>query len=221
MRRALPSFPWTRLLWESWIWNEFTGNWPLCPRGLQGVLLSLNRRLAEVNHNLSRLYASKKRHDIKDLKGRDVFDFKEPEQLYTITQGWASLVCQGEKGYVKIAEMEQGDFIGRVPFLDIGHEPDQAVLLPSEDFSVEKISVTEMVTEYENSPNMIQCIASYISNCVGRYHHAGPGSRKITIDSTYLESTEFYSTLNPVIFSFSFSILTIRCSGRSIHPQAA
>ncbi|SHK81553.1 Cyclic nucleotide-binding domain-containing protein [Desulfatibacillum alkenivorans DSM 16219] len=138
----------------------------LMSRNLRGVLLGLNRRLAEVNHNLSRLYVSDTTYDIKSLNGRDVFDFNGSDKLFTITQGWASLVAKGQKGYVKVAEMEHGDFVGRVPFLDLGHEPGQAVLLPSEDFAVEELPTEDIVAEYENSSNMIQCIASYISNCV-------------------------------------------------------
>ncbi|MBI9075193.1 MAG: DUF4388 domain-containing protein [Desulfatibacillum sp.] len=139
----------------------------LMSQGLQGILLSLNRRLAEVNFNLSRLHVSGNKTDLKNLEGKGRFNLDQgKDALYSITRGWASLVCKADKGYVRIAELESGDFVGRAPFLDIGHEPGQAVLLPSDDFSVNELPLQEIVEEYENSSNMIKCIASYISNCV-------------------------------------------------------
>ena len=138
----------------------------LMSSGLQGVLLGLNHRLAEVNFNLARLHVSEKKFDIQGIKGKSCFDCSNGQPLCVITHGWASLVCKADKGYVKIGEVEQGDFVGRVPFLDIGHEPGQAILLTSDDFAVQELPIEDIVAEYENSSNMIQCIASYISNCV-------------------------------------------------------
>ena len=137
------------------------------PGELKRVLLSLNRRLVEVNHHYSRIHSGKKLRDYVSLKGKKVFTPGEKgNELFFVTEGYASVVCKSKQGFVKVAELEPGDFVGPAPFLDLGHEPHNAVILPSEHFTVSQVATGDIVEQYENSSNMIKCIAKYISNCV-------------------------------------------------------
>ncbi len=127
--------------------------------------MSLDRRLKEVTDRAVEICL--KENKFKEFT-KDKKPFKEKgEKLFTIRQGEASVIRKIKEGYVPLANLGPEDFVGHVPFFDIGHEPGSASVFVSDDFEVSELDISCLQEEYSLlSPalkNLIENIATCIS----------------------------------------------------------
>ncbi|MFC1895088.1 cyclic nucleotide-binding domain-containing protein, partial [Thermodesulfobacteriota bacterium] len=88
------------------------------------------------------------------------------EGFFAITHGEAAVVRRTDAGSVPLAKLGQGDFMGPIPFLDIGHEPHSAVVYVSEDFKVKGLDIEALQQEYEGLSVPFQNIIEHVASCV-------------------------------------------------------
>ena len=70
------------------------------------------------------------------------------ERLFTIKDGEAIIARQAESGYVPLVRLKKGDFFGRIPFLDMGHEPYSAAVFSSENLKLAAVDSDKLKSEH-------------------------------------------------------------------------
>lgn len=135
---------------------------------LRNLVRSLERRLREVTDKAVAIYLKKgniKKY-LKDTKLVMRQSNSELGNFFKITEGEAFIVQHTDIGYLPLAHLNEGDFIGKIPFLDIGQEPIAASVFASKEFKVSKPDLKSLKEEYDEiSPmlkNMIENVATSI-----------------------------------------------------------
>jgi CRP-like cAMP-binding protein len=134
---------------------------------LREIILGLDKRLKEVTERAIATYT--KQNSIEDfIKDRTPFieQGKNDERVLIITQGEASIVRNTDYGDILLANLEEGDFLGRVPFLNIGHEPHSASVLASEDFEAKELDPDDLLEQYERLSATVRNIIEHLAICV-------------------------------------------------------
>ncbi len=131
------------------------------------ILLSLDRRLKQVTDRSVDAYfneASKIDFDNLDV---NIPQGKDNGKLGIIREGTAFVVRKTKTGDALLACLSPGDFIGRLPFIEMDHEPIAASVYSSRDLMVEDVDPREIAAEYQRlSPtfkNIINNIAAGVS----------------------------------------------------------
>jgi len=135
---------------------------------LRGYILSLDRRLNQVTTACVDYYTGID-NLTKAIRGKEPMPTQglKEGRLLRIEKGHAALVRKTEYGTLFIAHLGEGDYLGTVPFLDIGHEPHQASVFASGDMKTADIDVRSIGEEYEDLSltfkNLIENVAVNIS----------------------------------------------------------
>jgi CRP-like cAMP-binding protein len=137
-------------------------------RDFKDFAISLDRRRRDLTNKAVDVYL--KQDNLKERlanKKNTIKQGQKDENLYRITQGQAAIVRKIPEGYVLLAILGQGDFIGHISFLDIGHEPYSASVFTTEDFQSDKINSENLRKEYDGLSstlrNLIESVATTIS----------------------------------------------------------
>jgi CRP-like cAMP-binding protein len=133
----------------------------------RSLLISLDRRLKQATN----MAVDIKLGNIKveeSIKGKSqVFTQGENvESLFTITDGEAHVVRNTENGYVPLANLYQGDFIGHVPFIDIGQEPYSASVFGSKDLKISEMNPDILKQEYNRLSSTFKNFIEHLANCI-------------------------------------------------------
>ena len=87
--------------------------------------------------------------------------------LFMIKEGEAAIVRKQKTGFVPLVRLKKGDFFGRLPFLDMGHEPYSSAVFAGEGLEASRMDPDSMQKEYDQlSPilrNLIENIGTTIS----------------------------------------------------------
>ncbi|MBW1818732.1 MAG: cyclic nucleotide-binding domain-containing protein [Deltaproteobacteria bacterium] len=86
--------------------------------------------------------------------------------LFKITQGEASVVRGKRKQILPLALLGPGDYYGRVPFLQIGHEPDGASVMASKDLRATQVDSNRFLEEYDGLSAMFKAMISHVANAI-------------------------------------------------------
>lgn len=135
---------------------------------LRNFIISLDKRLKQVTESLVDIYLKKNTIEefIKDKKPI-IKQGKKEERLLTITQGEAFVVRHTDKGYVPLAHLYEGDFLGNVPFLDIGHEPYSASVFASEGLiKVKTLNQDNLQKDYNKLSSTFKKIIENLATCI-------------------------------------------------------
>lgn len=134
------------------------------------LLKSVENRLREVTEQAVALHHGKNnaREKLKNAKLVIRQSSSELGNLFTIAEGRAFIVQHTDIGHLLLAELGPGDFIGKIPFLDIGHEPLNASVLASttENFKVEKPDAAQLKNEFEGMSSMLRGLVENVSTSV-------------------------------------------------------
>ena len=135
-------------------------------REFRELAVSIDKRLKEVNERAVEVYLKENRFKTF-VKEKKPFKLRGEDSLLRIVRGEACVARKTKAGHIPFANMGPDDFIGNIPFLDMGHEPGGASVFVSEDFEAEEVDTGEMGREYgQLSPtlrNMIENTATRIS----------------------------------------------------------
>ena len=135
---------------------------------LRGLLISLDRRLKKaakkavdyyLNQNVTELILSNKNQLIRQGESE--------ERLFRISKGRAYIVRRIESGDLMLGMLEEGDFIGRVPFINMGLEPEEASVYVSEDIELSPLDPMGLQEEFEQLSttfkNIVENMATNVS----------------------------------------------------------
>jgi CRP-like cAMP-binding protein len=133
----------------------------------KGLLISMDTRLRQViemavnikddNNNLG---------DVIQGKKQLIKQGQREERLFTIKDGEAVIARQTENGYIPLAQLKKGDFFGRVPFLDMGHEPYSATVFSSQDLKLAAVDSEKLKSEHEGLSSTIRNIIENLATSV-------------------------------------------------------
>ncbi len=132
------------------------------------MVKSLENRLREVSEKAVAIYTSEDNANeiLKDVKLVIRQSSSELSQVYTIEEGEAYIVQHTDSGYLLLAHLMKGDFIGKLPFLDIGHEPLSASVFATKNFKVEKPNIQELKGEYDNLTPMLKSMLDNLATSI-------------------------------------------------------
>jgi CRP-like cAMP-binding protein len=135
---------------------------------LKNLVLSVEKRQNEVTDQAVNVYLQKA--DVKAFtKGKKLVikQGSKDEKVFMIKKGTACVVRQIKEGYVPLAHLSEGDLIGDIPFLAIGHEPYNASVFAGTDFEVTRLNLERLNEEYDGLSstfrNLIESTATTIS----------------------------------------------------------
>lgn len=145
--------------------------------GFRRLLLSLDQRLRMLNKRAVELYFSSKEECRPFIPGNPVEKLKIEKELYRIVSGNAALISKEISGRKQIITLGENDVIGNLPFIDFGHEPVSAWVIPSKDLITEKMDRGEILREYESLSKtfkgLIFNIGNYLSSTTGLVRDLG------------------------------------------------
>jgi CRP-like cAMP-binding protein len=133
----------------------------------RAFVLSLNKRLIQVTEWATGLW--QKNNTLEAfIKGRTplIQQGENEDKLFTILQGEAFVVRKTDDGYVPLATLYDGDFFGRVPFLDMGHEPYSASVFASENLKVSLMESDKLQEEHERLSTTFKNIIKNTATCI-------------------------------------------------------
>jgi hypothetical protein len=114
------------------------------------ILLSLDKRLRILNEKAVQVYNTENSFS-KPSKDKVFLDkFQSELDLYLIETGTADIVGKGPKGDVNLLSLSDDDVIGRIPFMDFGHEPRSASVMVSNSLKAHKLDNMALQEEYNN-----------------------------------------------------------------------
>ena len=138
------------------------------PYDFKEFMLSMDRRLRQVTNRMMDLYLEKNNvaEFVKDRKPI-IKQGTDTDKLYRISAGTASVVRSIKSGHVPLAHLNEGDYFGRIPFLDTGQEPASAsVLAAAEGFQAEEVDVEKFQNHYAQLSSTIKKFLENLSNCI-------------------------------------------------------
>ena len=140
------------------------------------ILLSLDGRLRKITDRAVELF--RKEDKIKGFtKNKKVIIEKgsSKQEAFAIIEGETYVVGQTQKGYLPLLTLEKDEIFGYMPFTDMGHEPQSALVLASKDLKAHKLDTESIQKEYENLSgtfrNMIynSCMCTFLTTKMA-YH---------------------------------------------------
>jgi CRP-like cAMP-binding protein len=137
-------------------------------RELRGIFISLDKRLKKITEKAVSYYLKS--------ESTDKYFFEKPplirqgeseERLFKILRGHAYIVRRIESQEIILGRLGEGDFIGSVPFIKMGLEPETASIYLSEDIKLNPLNPKLLQSEFEQLSttfkNIIENLATNIS----------------------------------------------------------
>ena len=133
----------------------------------KSLLTSIDSRLqqiiemaVEITNNNNQL------DDLVKGKKQLIKQGQNEERLFTIKKGEAIIARQTENSYVPLVRLKKGDFFGRVPFLDMGHEPYSAAVFSSENLKLAAVDSEKLKSEHEGLSSTLKNIIEHLATSV-------------------------------------------------------
>ncbi len=128
---------------------------------------ALDIRLKQVTSMAVDIYAQDKKV-VELIQGKKplIKQGQSEERLFKITSGNAIVARETDDGIVPLARLEKGDFFGRVPFLDMGHEPQAASVFASPNLKLATLDPEALQKEHERLSSTLQCIFAHLATSI-------------------------------------------------------
>ena len=91
---------------------------------------------------------------------------QDEKRLFRIRSGEAWVARETDDGTVPLGGLKKGDFLGRIPFLDMGHEPFSASVFASPDLKLAAINPDDFQKEYDNLSATLKNIFAHLATCI-------------------------------------------------------
>ena len=88
------------------------------------------------------------------------------DRLFRITSGTAIVARETDSGVVPVARLEKGDFLGRLPFLDLGNEPQAASVFASPNLKLAALDPKGLQKEHEKLSSNLQSILAHLATTI-------------------------------------------------------
>ncbi len=133
----------------------------------KSLLISIDSRLRQVIE-----MAVKIRNNNTDInamiKGKKqlIKQGQNEERLFSIKGGEVVIARQTEMGLIPIVQLKKGDYFGRVPFLDMGHEPYSAAVFSSENLKLAAVDTGRLKSEHESLSSTLKNIIEHLATSI-------------------------------------------------------
>jgi CRP-like cAMP-binding protein len=87
-------------------------------------------------------------------------------RLFKIKSGEAFIVRDTDHGPVPLACLKEGEFFGKIPFWDMGHEPHSANVYASSDLKLAAVDVQALQDEYDKISSTLKNIFLHLATCI-------------------------------------------------------
>jgi hypothetical protein len=67
---------------------------------------------------------------------------------------------------VPLARLKKGDYFGKIPFLDLGHEPYSAAVFSSENLKLAAVDTARLNSEHEGLSSTLKNIIEHLATSV-------------------------------------------------------
>lgn len=138
-----------------------------CSVEYRDFVSSLDERLKRATTMAADIYSEKK--NLRDLiKGKKTLikQGQDENRLFRIRSGEACIARETDVGTVPIANLQEGDFFGHIPFLDMGQEPYSASVLASNDLKLSAMDPKALQAEHEKLSSTLQNILAHLATCI-------------------------------------------------------
>jgi CRP-like cAMP-binding protein len=138
-----------------------------CSMEYRDFVSSLDERLKRATSMTVDLYSEKKNLD-ELIKGKKTLikQGRDENRLFRIRSGEAYIARETDVGIVPIASLQEGDFFGHIPFLDMGQEPYSASVIASNDLKLSAMDPKALQAEHEKLSSTLQNILAHLATCI-------------------------------------------------------
>ena len=91
---------------------------------------------------------------------------QDEKRLFRIRSGEAWVARESDERIVPLLRLEKGDFLGRIPFLDMGHEPFSASVFASPDLKLTTVNPDDFQQAYDNLSATLKNIFAHLATCI-------------------------------------------------------
>jgi len=88
------------------------------------------------------------------------------KRLFRVRSGQAYIARETDAGVVPIACLQKGDYLGHIPFLDLGHEPYSASVFASPDLKLSPVDPQELQREHDKLSSTLKNILTHLSTSI-------------------------------------------------------
>jgi len=88
------------------------------------------------------------------------------DRLFKITSGNAIVARETDDGIVPLAHLEKGDFLGHVPFLDMGNEPQAASVFASPNLKLTPLDPKALQKDHEKLSSTLKNILAQLATTI-------------------------------------------------------
>lgn len=132
------------------------------------ILLGLDKRLKNTTDRTADIHIKKKMTEsFIEKKKTFISQGDDQNNIYIIENGNAYVVRNTDTGDILLSKLGKGDFIGQIPFLNIGHEPHSASVVASDDLRVKELDIKSIQAEYNQLSttfrNIVDNVATFVS----------------------------------------------------------
>jgi CRP-like cAMP-binding protein len=132
----------------------------------KGLLISIDSRLQQVIETAVAINNNDPLDDLIKNKKQLIKQGQNEERLFTVKNGEAIIARQTENSYVPLVRLKKGDFFGRVPFLDMGHEPHSAAVFSSQNLKLAAVDSEKLKLEHEGLSSTLKNIIEHLATSV-------------------------------------------------------
>jgi CRP-like cAMP-binding protein len=146
---------------------RLSGEYASLSNGFKAVLLSLTSRLFRITDRTVALLMSQNVANLLNESETKLMDADMLENgVYMIRGGETWVVSRIQRGYLPLCSLTEGDVFGRVPFLDIGHEPHLASIAAKADLETERVDVERLSLEYQRLSDTFKSLVHNVGSCI-------------------------------------------------------
>ncbi len=133
----------------------------------KNMIKSLDNRMKKQTTMLADIYSGKVIIN-EILSGKKMFIEQSTTNTsaYMITEGEALIVRKTKNGYLPILSLSAGDFVGHIPFINIGQEPHSASVLASKNLKVSDLDIGSINKEYDQLSVTFKNILDNLGACI-------------------------------------------------------
>jgi CRP-like cAMP-binding protein len=133
----------------------------------RSLLISIDFRLKQVIETAVAVKNNNNRlNDLIKGKKQLIKQGQNEDRLFTIKDGEVVIARQTETGYVPLSRLKKGDFFGKVPFLDMGHEPYSAAVFSSGNLRLAAADSDKLKSEHEALSSTLKNIIEHLATSV-------------------------------------------------------
>ena len=134
---------------------------------LKNIMTSLDRRLKRVTerHVETSIIPNMPEYLLNEVRPL-IMQGQTEKKLFKIINGKAFIVRQTEHGMMLLSELGNGDYLGNIPFVDIGHEPYSASVFASRELETIPVDVENLQQEYEQLSLTFRNIVTNVGTCI-------------------------------------------------------